>query len=222
MIGRLAMRKIDLTNQRFGRLLVVRESDIKKRTAWECLCDCGNTVVVTTTNLRNKGTKSCGCLRVDVTTETHTIHGCDRKSGRNRLYVIWTNMRERCSNPNNDAYDNYGGRGITVCDEWNIDFTEFKQWAISNGYNEDSNSQTIDRIDVNRGYSPDNCRWISRKEQANNKRNSRYVTYEGKRVNIAELSEITGVPYFLLYKRIVIRGWDVVRAVTTPKITHSR
>lgn len=131
-------------------------------------------------------------------------------------------MRERCSNPNNDAYDNYGGRGITVCDEWNIDFTEFKQWAISNGYNEDSNSQTIDRIDVNRGYSPDNCRWISRKEQANNKRNSRYVTYEGKRVNIAELSEITGVPYFLLYKRIVIRGWDVVRAVTTPKITHSR
>lgn len=131
-------------------------------------------------------------------------------------------MRERCSNPNNDAYGNYGGRGITVCDEWNIDFTEFKQWAISNGYNEDSNSQTIDRIDVNRGYSPDNCRWISRKEQANNKRNSRYVTYEGKRVNIAELSEITGVPYFLLYKRIVIRGWDVVRAVTTPKTTHSR
>lgn len=215
------MKKIDLTKQRFGRLLVIRESDNKNRTAWECLCDCGNTVVVTTTGLRNKGTKSCGCLRAEIAEQTHTIHGGSRKSGRNRLYIIWSSMRERCFNPNHQAYSNYGGRGITICNEWE-DFAEFRRWAISNGYDESQTSQTIDRVDVNQSYCPQNCRWISRSEQANNKRNNRYITYRGESRTIAEWSELFGIPYSLLYKRIVTRGWDAVRAIETEKLAKSR
>lgn len=212
------MKKIDLTNQRFGRLLVIRESNKKNRIAWECLCDCGNTIIVTTTGLRNKGTKSCGCLRAETSEQTHTIHGGAKKSGRSRLYVIWSSMRERCFNSNHQAYTNYGGRGITICNEWE-DFAEFRRWAISNGYDEGQASQTIDRVDVNRCYCPQNCRWISRSEQANNKRNNRYITYRGEERTLSEWSNLFGIPYALLYKRIVIRGWDAARAIETPKLT---
>lgn len=211
------MQKIDLTNQRFGRLLVLRESDSKNRIAWECLCDCGNTVIVTTTGLRNKGTKSCGCLKVETAAKTHTIHGDNSKSGRSRLYRIWSSMRGRCLNPSNDAYANYGGRGITICKEWD-EFLIFKEWALQNGYND---TLTIDRIDVNQNYCPQNCRWISRKAQATNKRSNRYITYQDECYTIAEWAELKGMPYSLLYKRLKL-GWDVARAIETKSLAKSR
>lgn len=155
----------DITGQRFGRLTVIgREGTNKHRAStWRCLCDCGSEIVVVGSNLRTGWSQSCGCIRKD----RLTTHG-KRKS---RLWAVWMGMRRRCNKPYDPAYHNYGGRGITVCDEWN-DFQAFHDWAIANGYDENApkGQCTIDRIDNDKGYSPDNCRWVDMKVQSNNKR----------------------------------------------------
>jgi len=164
---------IDLKGQRFGRLIVIMFAGrINKITRWQCKCDCGKLVTVQSQHLRKGETKSCGCLAREMKSINHTIHGmaADRKTKRNkRLYAIWSGMKQRCTNPNIRCYKNYGGRGISVCKEW-LDFIPFKNWALANGYRDDL---TIDRINVDGNYCPDNCRWATWKEQANNKQKSR-------------------------------------------------
>lgn len=196
---------IDLTGQRFGRLVVVKRADNSAdgRARWLCKCDCGKEIVTYGSWLRNGDTKSCGCLKLDMFIKRSTKHG-----GRNsKLYRTWSSMLQRCNNPNDKDYSEYGGRGIKICKEWETDFSAFQKWALANGYKE---GLTIDRKDNDKGYYPENCRWTDAKTQGNNKRNCRYITYKGQRKTVAEWSEITGIPHETLLYRLN-HGWETER-----------
>ena len=165
-------KTIDILGQTFGRLTVIKKAPKRIRlTEWVCRCECGNIVVVAGRSLRNGNTKSCGCLqreRARAAGGKNKIHG-DQGS---RLYNVWLGMKSRCYNPNVHNYDNYGGRGIKVCDEWLHDYPCFKEWAIANGYesNAPRGKCTIDRIDVDGNYTPANCRWADMSTQRRNQR----------------------------------------------------
>lgn len=180
------MKKANLLNQSFGNLTVISEyrKPNQKKAHWLCQCICGNTTIVTTSDLKRGHTKSCGCLKLKNNNKT------SRKSVKsNRQYNIWQGMKSRCFQPTNKDYKNYGGRGITVCNEWKDNFMAFYEWSIANGY---SDNLTIDRIDTNGNYEPSNCRWVDIKTQERNRRNNLYIT-ETK--SLSEWCEILNYPY---------------------------
>lgn len=185
----------DLTNKKFGHLTVIeRVNDIGESAKWLCECDCAdhNRIVVFGNNLKRGHTTSCGCERKRITTESHTKHGYHHT----RIYSVYSKIKDRCYNPNTPCYKRYGGRGITMCDEWRDNPAAFCEWAYANGYKEDAKygECTIDRIDNSKGYSPDNCRIADERVQANNRRSNKYHTYNGETHTIAEWSRILNVP----------------------------
>ena len=208
------MSRKDLTGQRFGRLMVIRATDQRYRCGkgsqiiYECLCDCGNTFFARTGQLTRKDSRqkrSCGCLAAE-------FFGYKHGGSKMALYSNWNHMKNRCCNPNADNYANYGGRGITVCDEWKNSFAAFRDWALSNGYQE---GLSIERIDVNGNYCPENCRWETMKAQQRNRTNTRLIEYNGETHSVAEWAEITGISSKTLFSRIAL-GWTPDKILTEP------
>ena len=155
----------DLTGKNFGKLTVIKYCGSNKngRALWLCQCECGNTKIILGNSLLSKLTFSCGCYNKEHSKNIHTKHNMSYS----KLYKVWQGMKTRCYNPNFIYYCNYGGRGITICNEWKNDFSKFYEWAINNGYKE---GLTIDRINNDGNYEPNNCRWVTRAEQNRNKR----------------------------------------------------
>lgn len=166
----------DLTGQIFGRLTVMHRVSLSKsgKSRFQCQCSCGNTIIVEGHNLISGATQSCGCIRKEKARRLKLSHGM----AGTRLYRCWRNMHDRCLNPKNKEFSNYGARGISICKEWS-DFSVFYRWAVSNGYRDDL---TIDRIDVNQGYSPQNCRWTNAYNQSRNRTDNVWITIDGKRM----------------------------------------
>lgn len=191
---------VDMVGQRIGRLTVISraENTRQNKAQWLCKCDCGNRIVVSRRHLKDSSTNSCGCLQREVAKTTRTLHG----QKNTRLYRIWVGIKDRCLNPNSKYWDRYGGRGISVCEEWKV-FSKFYDWAISNGYQE---HLTIDRINNDGWYSPQNCRWATYSEQENNRSNNVHVTIDGATHTVAEWSRlIKKSRYFVEKKGKVIR-----------------
>lgn len=184
----------DLRGKKFGRLTVIERADDyvspsgNHCTQWLCECECGNTAIISASSLSHGLTSSCGCKAIEITKKLSTIHGMSRK----RIYKLYYSMKARCYKTSSTSYKKYGANGITICDEWlgKDGFVNFYNWAITNGYRDDL---TIDRIDGTKGYSPDNCRWATYKEQANNTKATVFLTYNGETKPASEWAEITGL-----------------------------
>lgn len=209
------MKAKNYVGSRFGRLSVVERFPSymgKKKTYYRCVCDCGNEVFVSSCNL-GKHCNSCGCLSKEIVSERFSTHG----KSNTKLFVIWTDMRNRCLKERDREYKNYGGRGVTICVEW-LDFQNFHDWAIANGYDENAprGQCTLDRIDVNGNYEPSNCRWVDMKVQSRNRRNNVRFSLNDESRTIAEWAEISGLPYSTIYYRYVIKRWSPLKTLTKP------
>ena len=201
------MKLIDLTNQKFGKLLVLEKAITQnEKVMWKCLCDCGNIVFVKGVNLKNNRTKSCGCIKMEVLLKRNTKHS----QRHTKLYEVWKTMKQRCYNPNNKSYKNYGGRGISICDEWKNNFMSFYNWSIENNYKE---GLSIDRINVNGNYEPSNCRWTTRVVQQNNTRVNKYFTINNETKTLADWCRIYNVNYTTTYTRLE-KGLSIIDALT--------
>lgn len=193
--------RIDIAGMRFSRLVALRPVQSTNRNAkWECVCDCGNVTVVNSLKLRSGNTKSCGCWQSEIAAKRFkkmmTVHGLSRT----KAYKAWNSMKLRCLNPGHRAYENYGGRGIGVCERW-MQFADFLE-----DMGQPPKGMTLDRKNNDQSYSPENCRWATRTEQANNRRVTIFVTANGKSKTLSEWSRELNVSYATLFHRNKRRG----------------
>ena len=202
----------DLTGQRFGHLVVLERVESHRQpnghlcTKWRCQRDCGNTTISGTRELKNGTASSCGCIRKKHGLRNHP------------LYNVWRGMKKRCCLPSSSSYGCYGGRGITICDEWKDNFWAFCVWSMDNGYKK---GLTLDRIDNNRGYFPENCRWADIITQQNNRRSNVCWEFNGEIHTVTEWSRILQIPSSTLWDRKQM-GWSIERALTTPPRKQKR
>ena len=209
------MNKIDMTGMKIN-MWTVLECVGKNRYGsymWKCRCDCGTERIVEGSSVRTGTSAGCGCTR-----KKHNRGNLKHGGKKERLYAVWRSMKDRCLNPNNKYYDRYGGRGISIYHEW-MDYAQFRDWAFSSGYDKNAPYRvcTIDRIDNDRDYCPDNCRWVTQKEQDNNRSSNHIITNSsGESKTLSEWSAITGIRKDTLRRRICVMHWNVDRALTEP------
>ena len=223
----MALTKIKIGDH-FGRLMVIgfaghsRTKSGKSKLLVKCKCSCGNVIITPSNNLITGDTKSCGCYSKDIARESHLGKSYNYKHGgtmyNSRLYKVFSAMHQRCENPNCDHYDRYGGRGIYICKEWSGEngFFNFREWAMNNGYNPDApkGECTINRIDNDGPYSPDNCEWVNMKTQMNNTSINRYITYNGETHTVSDWANILGIKFSTLENRLC-NGWSIEKALST-------
>ena len=202
--------KIDLTGRKFGKLTVISEAkDLHGHLVWNCVCECGknNKKPIFGYALKHGIRTHCGCEgRSRFSNRTHG-------KSETKLYKVWSSMKHRCLNPNDQYFFNYGGRGISVCKEW-LSFEPFNEWAMGNGY---AKGLTIERIDNDGNYFPENCTWIPKTEQSSNTRKCVMLTYGGKTMNLTRWAKELGVPFPLLQGRKK-RGWSDEKTIVTPAV----
>ena len=207
-------KSIDISNKKFDKLKAIQYigKDRNNHEYWEFECDCGNRPIISKDSVTRGLTTSCGCNHSNAVSNTtkNAKHGMTYSS----LYWIWSGMKKRCYNPNRKEYPNYGGRGIQVCDTWKNDFCEFMKWSFDNGYEENKNL-SIDRIDNNGNYCPENCRWVERNIQLLNTRKNVYIQLHEYCFPVSVWAEITGLDDSCIEARIQ-RGWNADKILHTP------
>ncbi len=206
------MKFIDLTGKKINNFTVLSRAPNDKSggTRWNCLCECGKEFSNWAANISKNKVKSCGCWRKKMAGTYSITHGMSHT----KEHKAWLHLRERCNNPKDPMYPNYGGRGIKVCKRWQNSFINF--------FNDvglaPSKKHSIDRIDNNQDYKPGNCKWSTSFEQARNRRNNRLFSFNGETKCLPEWAEIYGLKSRFLYKRVVTNGWSIEKALTTPKL----
>ena len=210
----------DFVGQRHGMLTVVAKAD-HGRTLYVCRCDCGRLKEMTPYYFLQD--QSCGCLEKE-NREKLGSYNVTHGMTKTKLYHTWCKMKERCYNPNIEHYDKYGGRGITICEEWKTSFEAFRDWAYSAGYDEnlDRKQQSLDRIDVNGNYEPNNCRWVSYKDQCRNRTNNSFIEHNGNRITLAEFCETYGITYNAFVIRRLKKGLSSDEIITEWNKKHNR
>lgn len=197
----------DLSGLKSGRLVAIRyEYTRNKKAYWLCLCDCGKSKIVVGTSITNGHVKSCGCLKKEMLAEKNFKHGFCGTG----LYQCWQDMKKRCYDKNRAQYKDWGGRGISVCEDW-LSFENFKIWAVKNGYQP---GLTIERVDNNGNYSPENCKFIRKQDQNSNRRNTVVISFDGKNMNIEQWAKYLGLKRGTFDSRLK-RGWSIEKAITT-------
>jgi len=203
-------KMIDLTDDRFGRLLVIGSGARRNgRKTWVCRCDCGSTKEIPAAYLRHGGVQSCGCLRAESNAVTATARRDANAKRRNPLYWRWGDMIQRCENPNNPSWKNYGHRGIAVCDRWRGSFAAF----IADMGSPPTTKHTIERINNDGGYSQDNCKWALRREQSRNQRRTILIEIDGKTMSAKDWASTTGISYQRITRAFRKNGILAAKAV---------
>lgn len=214
-------KEIDISGKKFNRLTAIKslnkasyKQNKTSKSYWLFKCDCGNEKIIRKDDVVSGIVKSCGCLQKEMASKSAKIKSKKHGDSNNRLYRIYHAILNRCYYKKDINYQNYGNRGICVCDEWNNrnGYKKFKDWAIKNGYND---NLTIDRIDVNGDYCPENCRWATHKQQGRNTRTNHYIVWNNEKHCISEWAEILGINPRTLQSRIS-RGWDLKNIFTKP------
>jgi len=209
---------LDITGKKFGRLTAIKRTGTNKwgGAIWLFICDCGKETEKEATRVNKGLTRSCGCLQheIEIQSGKKTIHFAQESNvthglSKHRLCRIWRLMKNRCSNSNDKTFKNYGSRGITVCDEWLNSSESFFNWAFKNGY---SKELSLDRKNNNEGYSPENCKWSTPKEQCNNKRNNRIILFNGESKTLTQWCDVYKIRYGLVLSRLK-RGWNISDAL---------
>jgi hypothetical protein len=198
---------INLTGKRFGRLTVLSLCKSGRHTTWNCICDCGKSIITRSDALRSGHTQSCGCYNRDISKITSCRHGVYQAD--KRLYHIWKGIKRRC---NNKRYKYYKGRGIQLCQEWQ-DPMNFYHWAINHGYAE---GLQIDRIDNDGNYCPENCRWVTAKQNSCNRSNNKFILFQEKLLTYSEWERHFNLPPGTISHRINFLQWDAIKAIITP------
>lgn len=210
---------IDFSGFQNGRLTVLEKAN-RGRSWWRCKCECGKELELPVWKFKEN--KSCGCLEKEnlsnLSSKTKT-HGMTKT----RLYSVWCGIKDRCLNPNTEHYDRYGGRGITICEDWQKSFESFRDWAYSVGYDDSLTGkfQSIERVNVNGNYEPSNCKWVSSKEQARNTSRTVYVDFEGKRVPLSAFCEKNGITYSAFVRRHLKNGCSATEIIRIWEFKHN-